>query len=38
LTISKVFTGTTNGCSSTCTWVKTKTVVIGNLTGGSSCN
>lgn len=37
LTITKDFIGSTNGCSGTCTWTKTKTITIGNLTGSSSC-
>lgn len=38
LTIQKAFNGTTNGCSATCSWVKTKVITIGNLTGSSTCN
>lgn len=38
LTIERTFTGSTNGCSETCTWVKTKTITVGQLTGQSTCN
>ena len=38
LEISKAFTGSINGCSATCTWTKTTTITIGNLTGSSSCS
>lgn len=38
LTITKTNTGTANGCSATCTWVKTTTITVGSLTGTSSCN
>jgi len=38
LDITRIQTGSANGCSATCVWTKTTTVVIGTLTGGSSCN
>lgn len=38
LTISKTFTGSTNGCSATCNWNKQKSITVGTLTGGSSCS
>lgn len=38
LTISKTFTGSSNGCNATCSWTKTKDILIGELSGNSSCN
>jgi hypothetical protein len=38
LTISRTFTGSTNGCSATCTWNKSATITVGQLQGNSSCN
>jgi len=37
LTIEKSFTGSTNGCSPTCSWVITKNITITELSGSSSC-
>jgi hypothetical protein len=37
LTVTRDLTGSTNGCSATCVWTKTRTITIGNLTGSSSC-
>lgn len=38
LTVSKYFAGVGTGCSHTCTWVKTRTIVIGTLTGTVTCS
>lgn len=38
LAISRTFTGSANGCSATCTWNKSTTITVGQLSGSSSCN
>lgn len=38
LTIDRLYSGTSNGCSPTCVWIKTTTINITTLTGSSSCN
>lgn len=38
LTITKTENGSANGCNGTCTYVMTKNITVGSLSGGSSCN
>lgn len=38
LVIEKTLTGSTNGCSATCSWTKTTTINVSQLTGSSSCS